>query len=114
MAATEALRSGDNTLSLNEHAAQLRTQAQQLLDNAGESRRSFRFQTIVPLIQSIIELYDKALNQPTPAELKAVMHSIQQTTNDIKKDTTTIRRTTEAVNMADPRPQRSTQQSPMT
>lgn len=62
----------------------------------------------------IMELCDKALGQSTPVELKAVMHSTQQTTNDIKKDTAAIRRTPETISSAGSRVQRTTQQSPAT
>ncbi|EKG09140.1 hypothetical protein MPH_13862 [Macrophomina phaseolina MS6] len=114
MAVADALRPGDNPLSLYEHAAQLSTQAKQFLDDAGDHRRSFHYHTIVPLIKSAIKLCDKALSQPTPAELKAVAHSVLQTANDMKKDTSAIRRTTDSINTADPLTQRTTQQNSMT
>ncbi|EKG09471.1 Zinc finger CCHC-type protein [Macrophomina phaseolina MS6] len=114
MAVADALRLGDNPLSLYEHAAQLRTQAKQLLDDAGDHRRSFRYHTIVPLIESAIELCDKALGQPTPAELKAAVSSVLQTANDIKKDTSAIKRTTDTINVAAPLTQQNMQHSPMT
>ncbi|EKG09412.1 Zinc finger CCHC-type protein [Macrophomina phaseolina MS6] len=113
MAAADALRPGDNPLSLYEHAAQLRTQAKQLLDDTGEHRRSFRYHTIASLIESAIRLCDKALGQPTPAELKAVVNSVLQTANDIK-DTSAIKRTTDTINTAAPAAQQNIQQSPMT
>ncbi|KAL1613791.1 hypothetical protein SLS56_012236 [Neofusicoccum ribis] len=80
----------------------LRTQAKQLLDDAGGHRRTFRYHIIAPLIKSAVELYDKALSQPTPVELKAAMSSVLQTANDIKKDTSTIKRITNTINMVAP------------
>lgn len=102
MAVADALRPGDNPLSLYEHAVQLRTQAKQLLNDAGDHRRSFRYPTIAPLIESAVELCDKALGQPTPAELKAAVSLVLQTANDIKKDTSAIKRTTNTINTAVP------------
>lgn len=113
MAAADASRLGENPLSLYEHAAQLRTQAKQLFNDVGDHRRSFRYHTIAPLIESAIELYDKALGQPTPAELKAATSSVFQTANDIK-DTSTIKCTTNTINIVTPLTQQNTQHSPMT
>ncbi|EKG09001.1 Zinc finger CCHC-type protein [Macrophomina phaseolina MS6] len=114
MAVADALRLGDNPLSLYEHAAQLRTQAKQLLDDAGDNRRSFRYHTIAPLIESAIELCDKALSQPTPAELRAAVNSVLQTANDIKKDTSAIKRTTDTISTAAAPTQQNRQHSPTT
>lgn len=72
MATIDVFRPGDIPLSRNERCRT--TQAKQLRDNAGENRPSFRFLAVAPLIEGTIELCDKALNQPTPADLKAAMH----------------------------------------
>ncbi|KAJ9634224.1 hypothetical protein H2199_009054 [Coniosporium tulheliwenetii] len=81
---------GNRPLSLNEHAAQLKTQATKLLEAAGEQKRAFRYQAAAPSIQSTIELCNKVFDQPMPAELKAMLQTVLQTANNIKQDTAKI------------------------
>ncbi|TKA58672.1 hypothetical protein B0A49_11944 [Cryomyces minteri] len=93
---------GNTPLSLNEHAAQLRTQAAKLLETTGENKKAFRYQATATVIQSTIELCNRVFEQPMPAELKAMIHTLTQTIGSIKQDTTNIKHTTDIITTTAP------------